>query len=388
MQMRVGASARALKILLLTLLALILSEATGRTAAQDEKPSWQADWEKTVAAAKKEGQLAIYGSITPFRILDEGVFQKRFPEIKVVTVSHEQAQQRIVMERRADKYLADILIGGSATPWQLYGMGALDPVKPALILPEVVDESKWWGGKHYYIDAEKKHIFMYMGVPQNGGVYYNRNLVNPDDHRSFWDFVNPKWKGKIAARDIRSPGSGSSNMKFFYYNPELGSKFITRLFGEMDVTLFLDRRQSVDWLSTGKFPLCFFCVPSEIGRAESQGLPVGAFGLLKEGAGLTTHSGALSFMKNAPHPNASKVFINWLLSREGQITFQNAYIKGKVGASNSMRIDIPKDGIPPDQRLVKGVRYIEVETPERMSMDPIYKAFNDALAVAEKRRSR
>lgn len=363
--------------------ALFLSLAGG-----EEKPARPTDWDKTVAAAKKEGQLSIYGSITPFLILEEGVFQKKFPEIRVVSVSHEQAQQRLAAERRAGKYLADILIGGSATPWQLYQTGALDPMKPALILPEVVDESKWWEGRHYYIDSERKYIFMYMGHPQKGGIYYNRNLVNPADFRSFWDFVNPKWKGKIEARDMRSPGAGSSNMKFFYYNPELGPKYIMRLFGEMDVTLFRDRRQSVDWLASGKFPICFFCLPSEVGRAESQGLPVGTFGLFKEGAGLTTHSGTLALVKNAPHPNAAKVFINWLLSREGQITFQNAYIKGKVGASNSLRMDIPKDGMPPDQRLEEGVKYIEVETPERMSMDPIYKAFNDALAVAEKRKSR
>jgi hypothetical protein len=175
-------------------------------------------------------------------------------------------------------------------------------------------------------------------------------------------------------------------MKFFYYNPELGPRFIMRLFGEMDVTLFRDRRQSVDWLASGKFPICFFCLPSEIGRAESQGLPIGTFGLMKEGAGLTTHSGTMGLLKNVPHPNAAKVFINWLLSREGQMTFQNAYVKGKVGASNSLRMDIAKDTIPSDQRLVEGVTYIEVETPERMSMEPIYKAFNDALAEAERRR--
>jgi iron(III) transport system substrate-binding protein len=302
-----------------------------------------------------------------------------------VSVVDEQPNQRILSERRAGKYLADVVIGGSSAPLLLYGAGALDPIKSALTLPEVVDESKWREGKHRYLDSENRYIFMYDGHPQTGGISYNRNLVNPGSLHSLWDFIDPKWKGKIEARDIRSPGSGGANMRFFYYSPTLGPKFITRLFKEMDVTLFRDRRQSVDWLASGKFAICFFCVPSEIGRAESQGLPVGRFGLMKEGAGLYTHSGVIGLLKNTPHPNATKVFINWLLSREGQITFQNAYVKAKVGVANSLREDIPKDSIPVDQRLVKGVNYLEVDTPERMSMGPIYKVFNEALPESEKR---
>jgi iron(III) transport system substrate-binding protein len=121
-----------------------------------------------------------------------------------------------------------------------------------------------------------------------------------------------------------TPGEGNNTIRFFYYNPQLGPKFIRRLFGEMDVTLFRDRRQSVDWLAHGKFAVCFFCIPSELGAAQSQGLPIGKFDLLKEGAGITPHTGAIGLMNKAPHPNAARVFINWLLSREGQITVQNA----------------------------------------------------------------
>ena len=77
-------------------------------------------------------------------------------------------------------------------------------------------------------------------------------------------------------------------MKFFYYNPELGPTFIRRLFSEMDITLFRDTRQSIDWLATGRFSLCFFCYPDEIAQAQKQGLPVDEFGYMKEGAALTS----------------------------------------------------------------------------------------------------
>jgi iron(III) transport system substrate-binding protein len=349
---------------------------------------WQDDWKRTVEAAKKEGQVAIYISPQSSISLEAGVFQKRFPEIKIVTVTGSGSAQvpRILAERRAGKHLADVTMAGSSTLSELYRAKALDPIRDAMILPEVADESKWWGGKHRYTDPERRYGFTFIGHPQAGGFYYNTRMVNPKEFASFWDFLNSKWKGRIAARDIRAPGpgTGTANLRVFYYNAKLGPEFIRRLFSETDLTLFRDRRQGVDWLATGKFPICIFCTRSDVGTAKLQGLPVEEFGPMKEGMGMTSSSGNIGLLNRAPHPNAAKVFVNWFLSREGQLTLQREYTKHKVTASNSLRIDIPKDMLPPDERLEEGVEYIEVESPERMSMEPILKVYNEALRAAGK----
>jgi iron(III) transport system substrate-binding protein len=249
-----------------------------------------------------------------------------------------------------------------------------------LVLPEVLDESKWWGGKHHYNDHEQKYVFVFTGDPQLGTIAFNTNLVNIKEISSFWDFLNPKWKGRIESRDIRIPGTGSVNTLFFYHNPQLGPKFLRRLFGEMDITLFRDVRQSIDWLATGKFAICFFCYPNEIEPAQKQGLPVALLDfMLKEGAAISSQNGALSFVNRAPHPNAAKVFVNWLLSREGQITSQSV-------TANSRRMDIPKDMIPPRARLIEGVKYLDVEIPERNDLQPVIKVVEEALAGAAKRK--
>jgi iron(III) transport system substrate-binding protein len=345
-------------------------------------------WEETVAAAKKEGQVTIYGYGSPALLpVDAGVFQKKFPEIKVVTVSGDPVP-RILSERRAGKYLADVAIGGITTPWQLYLAKALDPIRDALILSEVLDESKWWGGKHRYTDPERRYAFVFIGSPQTGGIYYNAKLVNPKEFQFYRDFLNPKWKGKIQVRDIRSPGPGGDSIKLFYYIPELGPDFIKRLIRDMDVTLYRDRRQAVDWLATGKFAICFFCPNSDIRAAERQGLPVAAFGSMKEGVGLGSSVGNMGLLNNAPHPNAAKVFINWLLSREGQFTLQTARSRAGIDTSNSLRIDIPKDMIPPEERLQDNVNYIDVQTPERMAENLALKVFEEALAEASAKGSR
>ncbi len=346
--------------------------------------SREAEWKKAVDAANKEGQVTIYpGAGQSLLPIEAGVFQKRFPEIKVVTaVSGDNV--RLLSERRAGKYLADIVVGGSNPILELYQAKALAPMPDAMILPEVRDASKWWQGKHRYVDPERQYVFVFVGVPDRGSIYYNTRLVRPAEIRSFFDFLNPKWKSKIEVRDIRLPGSGQPNIRAFYYNSRLGPEFIRRLISEMDVTLFRDRRQAVDWLATGKFPICFFCTRSDISRAQGQGLPVGMFGSLKEGMGVTSSSGNIGLVDKPAHPNAAKVYLNWFLSREGQLTLQNEYAKAKVTASNSLRIDISKDMVPPDERLKDGVDYVDVETPDRMSMEPVLKVFNEALGRAGK----
>jgi ABC-type Fe3+ transport system substrate-binding protein len=91
----------------------------------------------------------------------------------------------------------------------LYKAKALDPVKPTLMLPEVLDESKWWGGKHLYKDEEKQYILA-TDLTVLTSFAYNTKLVDPKEIKSYWDFLNPKWKGKILLLEPASGGTGTS----------------------------------------------------------------------------------------------------------------------------------------------------------------------------------
>ncbi|NIO06666.1 MAG: extracellular solute-binding protein [Deltaproteobacteria bacterium] len=348
----------------------------------ESQASWETEWKKTVEAAKKEGVVTVYTSSRQSNLLlESGAFQKAYPDIKLL-VALGNPLYRILTERRVGKYLADVGLTGPSTLWRLYKAKALDPVKDAMILPEVTDESKWFTGKHLYVDKEQKYILVSVGNPDSGNFYYNTNLINPKKFKSMWDFLKPEWKGKITARDVRSPGPGSVTIKFYYYNPDLGVKFIKKLFGEMDLTLFRNQRQGIDWLSSGRFPICVFCNSSRIENAKVQGLPVEKFAQMKEGAVLSSSGGGLTLINRAPHPNAARVFINWYLSREGQLALQS--LKG--GFTNSRRIDISRDMIPPDRRLEKDGKYMVVDTWDRISTRPVLKIINASLADAQKRK--
>lgn len=364
---------------------MVLGEHGRLVLSAGEPSAWERAWKETLEAAKREGQINvyIYGSTAP---LDAGVFQKRHPGIRVFAVSGigGQIEQRIMSERRAGKFLADVVLHGVTPNYtEFYRAKILEPIRPTLSLPEVLDQSKWFEGRHRYSDPEKEYVFVNVGTHQAGSIAYNTKLVNPKEFGSFWDFLQPKWKGKILARDIRgASGRGTGAMIFFYHNPELGPEFIRRLFAEMDVTLFRDFRQGEDWLAVGRFPICFFCATYQ---AKRQGLPVDEFGVMKEGAGLAPQRGTIVFVKNAPHPNAAKLFINWYLSREGQNTLQRALAEAGDTVPDSLREDISKDVVPPGDRRVRGIKYLDLSQGELLNMEPIFKVINDGLRQAGKK---
>ncbi len=123
---------------------------------------WKAEWESTLKAAKKEGRMMIYASNRYDGVF--AAFQKRFPDIKVTYVIGPASGnvQRIMAERRAHKPIADLFIGPVSVTYNvLYKGKAFAPMGPQLILPEVLDKSKWWRGKHKYLDDESKYVFVF-----------------------------------------------------------------------------------------------------------------------------------------------------------------------------------------------------------------------------------
>lgn len=352
---------------------LVLSFSPGAALfAAETRADWKAEWEQTVEAAKKEGHLTLYVSDVYVEVFRE--FGKRYPEIKVTTVpgTGNQISQRLLAERRADKYLADLYLSGSDTAYNTFYKGKiLDPVKPTLILPEVLDLSKWWSRRHVYADEEAQYIFAFNGMPQTY-FNYNTRLVEPKEFRSYWDFVNPRWKGKIVVFDPTAMSGPQGALRFLYNNPAIGPGFLRRFLAEMDMTPTRDRRQLVDWLAQGKFAISALQSPdrADVDKAKQQGLPVDWFDAtgFKEGAPLSSSNGNLALLNQAPHPNAARLAINWFLSREGQTVFQKiAYDK------DSLRTDVPKDNVLPQFRRIEGIKYMMLENPEWRDMTPVFK---------------
>ena len=358
--------------------AVAIASAFTAIVSAGEIPKWKEEWQRVVEAAKKEAQISLYGGqeITHPDII--AAFNKEFPFIKVLTTSGRGGDllARIISERRADKYLADVIATGPNGPRMLYLAKALDPIAPVLILPEVTDGSKWYGGKHWYADPENQYIFMFEGTMNSTSLSYNTKLMNADEIKSYWDLLMPKWKGKLLTLDPRgaTPPTPLLNV---YHKPGLGPDFVRRFYSDMEITLFRDRRQGTNWLATGQFPLCFLC--RDIDKANRQGLPVDVISpdRIKEGGTLGGGSASnLALLNRAAHPNAAKVFINWYLSRQGQTVWQKVMNTKELEASESMRSDIAKDDVLPEGRRVEGKVYQVVGF---LDPEPVQKLLQEIL---------
>jgi iron(III) transport system substrate-binding protein len=362
------------------LLALPLLTGGPATPAAESKTAWQADWEKTVKAAEEEGAVTIYMT-GAFELVFREVFQKKFPKIKVNAVTGRgfQLSQRVTSERRADKYIADLYISGNITPYTVFYRGKmLAPIKPLLVLPEVVDPSGWFEGKHHYNDPENRYTFNFEGTPRSGEITFNTQLVNPVEFRSYWDLLEPKWKGKIVTVDPLISGPINAAQLFFYKHPDLGPKFLSKLYGEMGLIVVRSDEQLMDWLSLGKFPIGFG--GRDVDTAMTQGLPVNQFlpGHMKEGSSVTAYNGTLSFFSHAPHPNASKVAANWLLSREGQTAWLD-YNHKSGGRYDSLREDIPKDKVAEGARRTKAGQFLTLKPEWNDDLDAIRDLIKKAM---------
>lgn len=348
--------------------------------AGEALPPWKGEWEKLVKAAEKEGEIRIFGSDSHQEAAQ--AFQKVFPKIKVrfEPGAGRDFAPRVMAERRAGKYLVDITMLGSATQFGVfYKAGVLDPIPPALFLPEVTDLSKWWQGRHHYADPEGKYIFINQGSVSATLVAYNSNVVDPKELKSHADLLSPKWKGKIVAWDPKRPGQ-IQNLKGLYFNPLLGPGFITKFYGENDVTLGGDARLIIDWLAKGKYLLYFMARDRDIEEAKKQGLPVDLVDAPPRESYLSSAMGNIALFNKAPHPQAARLYLNWLFSRDGQIQWQ------KATDANSLRTDISKEAISHWQSVVpkEGVEYILTSLPQYSDVAPIVKVVDEALARKEK----
>jgi len=372
---------------LCTLLFCLGVSSPNTSIVADSRPAWQAEWEKTVKAAEEEGTVVIYMT-NAFEPVFREAFQKKYPKIKVTTVTGRgpELSQRIMSERRGGKYIADLYVSGNITPLTVFHRAKiLEPVEPLLLLPEVVDPSGWYEGKHHYDDPENRYIFVFEGTPRSGEITFNTKIVNPSEIKSYWDLLNPKWKGKIISVDPLVSGPISAAQIFFYKQPDLGPEFLRRFHADTDMAIVRSNEQLLDWLSAGKYS--FGIGARQVDTAMVQGLPLNQFlpGSLKEGSSVTAYNGTLSFFNRAPHPHAARVAVNWLLSREGQTAWLDSNQK-TGGLYDSLREDISKEKVSDQARRVKGAKFLWLKPEWIEELDPIRDIIKKSLASAGKGR--
>ena len=290
--------------------------------AGEAKPSPPVEWERTVEAAKKDGKVVV--SIPASAELRRGiekVFKQRFGiDAELNTGSAASIVGKIRQESKSGAPYFDLHMGGGESMITgLLAEGILAPLEPTLILKDIKDPNNWWGG-HIWLDNAKSYIYASQAY-QVELIWCNTDIVKPEEIRSLTDLLNPKWSGKIGYLDPRTPGAGSSMWSFLWKLK--GEDYLKKLAGQK---LFLSRDQRVlaESLARGKIALVAGLSYYSFLPFAKAGLPVKSVSISRDEIYVSGGSGNVAIIKGAPHPNATKVFVNWFLSQEGQEVYSRA----------------------------------------------------------------
>jgi len=259
-------------------------------------------------AAKKEGQVVWYTSL----IVNQAVrpliaaFNKKYPGIEVKYARGDSGPNaiKVMNEARASKVEGDVFDGIATTP-PLLKAGLVEKFVPA-------DADKYPAALR---DPEGRWnaLIVYFLAP---GV--NTQLVGKDEIKTAQDFLNPKWKGKIAWST--EPSSGCAvyvGSVLQTMGEEKGMAFLRALAQQDIVNVDATNRAILDQVILGQYAIALSIFNHHALLSENKGAPV--TWLKVEPISGVTHS--IGLVKNAPHPNAAKLLIDFLLSEEGQRTF-------------------------------------------------------------------
>ena len=334
-------------------LAVLLLLALWLTPAHAQPKGWEKEWNEATAGAKKEGKVVIATSPDPVMREIAAKFKARFGiTLEHLAGSSSQLASRLETERPAGINSVDVFLGGIQTVANvLYAEKMLDPLKPQLILPEVVDPKKWKGGKPWFVDPQERYVLrVYSTI--TGLLHINTDYVKPEDLTKATDLLQPKWRCKIATEDPTVAGSGSNTAARIYL--QVGEDFVKKLYVAQKTMIARDRRQLTDWLARGTYPIVFGAQSSDVEKMRKEGFPLKEiYGFSDMPPALTGSPWLLTLMNKAPHPNAARLFVNWIVSKEGLEIYSRA--EGR----SALRTDTDESFIPPEQVPKPGVNYFD-----------------------------
>lgn len=349
-------------------------QAVQAAAAEDA-----AEWQKLTAAAKGEGlnMMVMTGSAYADVV---NAFQKANPDIKVNMTQARPGDSttRIVAEQQNGQFFWDIFWGpNNNLNAVLTPADALQDIRPFFVLPSVVDDKNWIAGFEIYAqDLTKRRLsFLAQMNVATGGFAVNWDKVPKGSLKDWPDLLDAKWRGKIVIYDPTRPVTGA--IHFACALPIVGEAYLRELLKTQKLASLADARLITDWIVRGRYPIVIGLSSSFLPNYQKEGL-----GKNIEDVGGTVCSGAggagLAVMKNAPHPNAAKVFVNWLASKEGQELYTRTF--WTFNQTFSRRTDV---ATPDDPKATSAIELLKSGKGIATGSETHVQLMNQVLAITK-----
>jgi len=287
-----------------------------------------------IAAAKKEGEVNWYSTQIISQLVRPvaAAFEKKYPGIKVraTRANATEVAVKILNESRAGRVQSD-LFDGTTTVVPLK--------KEGFVLQWLPDAAK-----DYPADVKDKEGYwiannLFIITPG-----FNTTLVpRGSEPKTYQDLLNPKWRGKLAWNGFPTSSGlgGFVGTVLTEMGREKGMAYLRELSKQNVANLRGSAREVLDQVIAGEYAVALQIFNHHAVISAKKGAPVDWIKMEPATGTLSV----LSIHKNAPHPNAAKLLVDFIISREGQEVFRDAdYIPAHPDVAALVPTLKPKEG--------------------------------------------
>jgi ABC-type Fe3+ transport system substrate-binding protein len=383
----IGKRSPALLLMLLVALLCACGAPTGAPGSaglartENQGADWQAQWDQTLAAAKREGKVTVVTHTNLYYRAAIDKFSQKYPDIEVehVAMRPSEFSPKVITEQQNGIFGYDVWVSPTSNMVEVVAPAdGFENDTPYLILPEVTEPKNWRANKLLYATSEPL-VAVYQGnVTSN--VYANRDLLPAGQFNNFDQLLDPSLRGKIVIRTPDAPQATSLTMAGILHNK--GPEFVERLMRDQQPVFVDNARLLTQDLISGKYPLAMGIDAETLDGCQREGGCKNIEQVRGEYQYLLGYG--VGILKNPPHPNAAAVFLNWFLSKEGQ----QGYVDGIVAStpppydlSHSARVDVEPHadavalGAVPDYTHLEkySLQGMEAGGPEMQTVLSMYK---------------
>ncbi|MDO8637208.1 MAG: extracellular solute-binding protein [Dehalococcoidia bacterium] len=289
-----------------------------------------------VETARKEGKVTAYAFSFTGDIglaLQRGFKDRYNIPMDIVTGRGAEMSERIKTERRIGNVVGDFM---ETSPTNVMNLKAAGATVSSADIPVLQEKDVWKVDP--FVNDKEGHLLGHRGMGFN--PYINTNLVKPgEEPKSYKDLLNPKWEGKMVISD---PNVSSGSYEFFITLNEykvLDMDTIKAI--GLKLKFVAGTRQIAEGLTRGEYAIGFPVSDVDSYPFVKEGAPIKAIPMQEGNIVITS---AMARVKDGPHPNATKLFINWMFTKEGQSIYT------KAAGLGSVRKDV-EDARLPNQRV-------------------------------------
>ena len=344
---------------------------------------FQIEWDELVAAAQAEGELVAVMSAGPVEQFGP-VFEEwgRLFNIKPILQGGSQRDlaDRIIVEYSQGLHLVDITLFGGGGQRRVIPAGLVAPLMEQVIVPDVIDRSgpEWRLNRWPWADSDAMFFsqFAVDASPNVAWLFYNTETVTPEELaslKSWFDLLRADFKLVIIDPSTGDSAQADRVGLWRLLPPEWHAELLR--YPNLTILPVGTERQLADGMAQGEWDLAFFVGPAlgAMRELEDVGLPVLEFPTTFIEGTTVSASRAMGIFVDPPHPNAAKLWINWIWSKEGGTVFNE--LQRRPGVAH-LRADVPQGNVPDELWATLNRSIIEVSAE-----DPAYEvALAESLA--------